>query len=262
MTKIYFTFSIICLCFYSLNLNAQTIPNDTIGGLDFYTWAPSFFTKSLDTTSPISGNKSLKLNITSIGEWWTIQLRLETVSCLHYPIDFKAGYTYRMTYKIRSTAPETIIHLFHKAGNPTDYQENVSLAGGNVIETKTFTTPVIIQSGGSDFAWYWALGYPVTPTTITIDDIVIEELSNSTAGTDEQVDNQKMDVYSTSGQLNVKTAIDSKVVVLDLTGRIIVQQNVKGDETATIPIANNSGFILVKATDNQRNTIIRKVIMK
>ena len=262
MKRIYFTFSIICLCFYSLNLNAQTIPNDSIGGLDFYTWAPSLYTKSLDTTSPISGTKSLKLTLSSIGEWWTIQVRLETVSCLHYPIDFKAGFTYRMTYKIRSTAPETIIHLFHKAGNPTDYQENVSLAGGNVVETKTFTTPVIIQSGGSDFAWYWALGYPVTPATITIDDILIEELSNSAAGIDQQLDNLNMDVFSTSGQLNVKTAIDSKVVVLDLTGRIIAQLNVKGNETAIIPMTNNSGLVLVKATDNQRNTIIRKVIVK
>ena len=260
MKRIFFTFSIICICFYSSTLTAQTIPNDTIGGVDFYTWAPSALTKSLDTTTPISGNNSLKLELSSIGEWWTLQVRLETISCLHIPIDFKAGYSYRMTYKIRSTVPETIIHYCHIAGI-TDTQQNVSLVGGNVVETKTYITPVLTLSGSSDFAWYWALGYPAVPSTITIDDIVIEELTTAPEGIDEQADNSKFEAYCTSKQLNVRTSVNSKIDVLDLLGRTIAQRNATGNEIVAIPI-NTSGIVLVKATGVDGITIVRKVIVQ
>lgn len=260
MKRIFFTFSIICICFYTSTLTAQTIPNDTIGGVDFYTWAPSALTKSLDTITPISGNKSLKLELTSIGEWWTLQVRIETISCIHTPIDFKAGYSYRMTYKIRSTVPETIIHYCHIAG-VTDAQQNVSLVGGNVVETKTYTTPVLTLSGSSDFAWYWALGYPAVPSTITIDDIVIEELTTAPEGIIEQADNPKLEAYCTSKQLNVRTSVNSKIEVLDLTGRTIAQRNATGNEIVTIPI-NTSGIVLVKTTDTDGITIVRKVIVQ
>ena len=261
MKRIYFTFSIICICFYSSTLTAQTIPNDTIGGLDFYTWAPSAMTKSFDTVTPISGNKSLKLALTSIGEWWTLQVRIETVACIHYPIDFKAGYSYRMTYKIRSTVPETIIHYCHIAG-VTDTQQNVSLAGGNVVETKTYTSPVLTLSGSSDFAWYWALGNPAVPSTITIDDIVIEELTTAPEGIDEQADNSKMEAYCSSKQLKVKTSVNGNIEILDLTGRIIAQQNAIANETVMIPMTDKSGIVLVKMTDSQGNTTVRKVMVQ
>lgn len=230
--------------------------NDTLGGLDFYNLgAQSVYTRDLSTVGAISGTQSLKLDLTTVGEWWTIQVRIENP----VPIDFKAGYAYKMTYKIKSTVPETIIHFCHIAG-VADAQENVSLAGGNLIETKTYTTPVLTLNGNSDFAWYWALGWPVTPCTLTIDDIVIEELGAS--GINETVDNLKMEAYSTSNQLNIKTAINSKIVVMDLTGRTIAQQNVNGNESAVIPMANKSGCVLVKATDDQGNTSIRKVILQ
>ena len=262
MKRIMLRFSLICICFYSLTLNAQTIPNDSIGGVDFYTWAPSSLTKSLDTTTPISGNKSLKLNLTSIGAQWTIQARVESFTCKKYPINFTAGCMYRMTYKIRSSVPETILHYFHIAVNPVDYQENVTLAGGNIVETKTFTTPLIAVSGVSDFSWYWELGYPATPGTITIDDIVIEELSNVATGVNEQVDRTKLEAYSTSKQLNIKTAINSKVEVLDLTGRTIAQLNANANELVILSMVNKSGCILVKATDDSGSTTIRKVIVQ
>ena len=215
----------------------------------------------MSTSGPISGTKSLKLDLTTVGEWWTIQVRIEAPTVIHYPINFKAGNTYRMTYKIKSTVPETIIHYFHIAGNSIDDQQNVSLQGGNLVETKTFTTSVIAVDGGSDFAWYWALGSPVTPGTITIDDIVIEELSNVT-GIQEQVDNIKLEAYSTSKQLNLKTATNSKVEVLDLVGRSIVKRNVNANELVTISMENKSGCVMVKATDYQGNTSIRKVIVQ
>lgn len=166
-----------------------------------------------------------------------------------------------MTYKIRSSVPETIVHFCHIAG-VTDAQENVSLVGGGVVETKTYTTPVLTQDGSADFAWYWALGWPVTPGTIFIDDIVIEELTSGTAGISEQVDNMKMVAYSSSKQLNIKTAINSKIVVLDLTGRQLAQRNVNANETMVIPMGNTSGCVLVKATDNQGITSIRKVVIQ
>jgi hypothetical protein len=231
--------------------------NDTLGGLDFYNLgAQSVYTRTLDSSSPISGKKSLKLDLTTVGEWWTIQVRIENPVV----IDFKAGYSYRMTYKIRSSVAETIVHFCHIAG-VTDAQENVSLVGGGVVETKTYTTPILTQDGSADFAWYWALGYPVTPCTISIDDIIIEELS-STAGINETVDNMKLVAYSTSKQLNIKTATNSKVVVLDLTGRQLAQRNVNANETMVIPMANASGVVLVKASDDQGVTSIRKVILQ
>jgi hypothetical protein len=141
-----------------------------------------------------------------------------------------------------------------------DAQENVSLVGGGVSETKTYTSPVLTQSGSADFAWYWALGWPVTPCSLTIDDIVIEEIGST--GINETIDNLKMEAYSTSNQLNVKTAINSKIVVLDLTGRIIAQQNANGNELTVIPMANKSGCVLLKATDDQGNASIRKVILQ
>jgi hypothetical protein len=261
MKRILFTFSIICICFYSSTLTAQTIPNDSIGGVDFYSWAPSSMTKSLDTLTPISGNNSLKLELTSIGAQWTLQARVESFTCKKYPINFMAGYMYRMTYKIRSSVPETILHYFHIAVNPVDYQENVTLAGNNVVETKTFTTPVIAVSGVSDFSWYWELGYPATPGTITIDDIVIEEVTNAPEGIVEHTDNPEFEAYCISKQLNVRNSVNSKIEVLDLTGRIIFQHNATGNELITIPM-NVSGLVLVRATDANGIRIVRKVIVQ
>jgi hypothetical protein len=233
---------------------------DTLGGLDFQNLgAQSVYSRSL-TTAAISGTKSLKLDLTTVGEWWTIQVRIETPS-VAIPIDFKAGYSYRMTYKIRSTVPETIIHFCHFAG-VMDSQENVSLVGGGVVETKTYDSPVLTQSGSADFAWYWALGWPVTPCSITIDDITIQEIYTSPAGIAEHINNINLEAYSTSKQLNIKTATNSKIVVLDLTGRTIAQRNVIANDLATIPMAEKSGVVLVRATDDQGNTSIRKVIIQ
>jgi hypothetical protein len=232
--------------------------NDTLGGLDFYNLgAQSVYTRTLDSSQPISGKKSLKLDLTTVGEWWTIQVRIENPVV----IDFQAGYSYRITYKIRSTVAQTITYFCHIAGI-TDDQTLVSLVGGGVVETKTYTTAVLTQSGSTDFALYWAFGFPGIPSTVTIDDIVIEEMSNGVAGISEQVDNMKMVAYSTSKQLNIKTATNSKVVVLDLTGRQLAQRNLNANETVVIPMGNASGCVLVKATDDQGITSIRKVILQ
>lgn len=166
---------------YSQNFESATFgsPIDTIGGIKFESWAEwgTVWTKTLDETTPISGAKSLKLDMATVGDWWSCQVSLTHSSLENHPIDFKAGHKYRMTYKIRAAAATTIKHSFHKAGNAEDYEQNVVLAGGNVVETKIFTTPVVVEDGlGTDLKWAWMLGAPGIATVITIDDIVIEEL--------------------------------------------------------------------------------------
>ena len=88
------------------------------------------------------------------------------------------------------------------------------------------------------------------------------KLHLSVTGTDELPSQQdNIIIYSFDKQIYVKAAKKSKLLVSDITGRVIVDKNIRGGELYTIPIKKQTGIYAV-IVENKQSVTAKKVFIQ
>lgn len=203
----------------------------------------------IDSSNPISGAKSVYFNITNTGtDWWNLQYKVDS------RFSVKKGDVYRISFKVKSLFATTIMYKVLSVAN---LSQSIDLAGNGLIQNfSVITTPM--DRDGNDSNFQFSLGNLSIPTTIWIDDIVIEKVNVNTYLKDAQLNNN-IKISCIDRDILVNSNAAGKIELYTLTGSLIYSQKIFIGENQ-IRLLNKGQYYIVKVVTTGNVKIIKILV--
>lgn len=270
MKKMYFliVLSMITLISFAQNkvVVSENFENATVSSVDAQITAIGLFrggnygttstwTIDLETTYPISGNKSAHINVKNTAtDWWALQFKLESnLLPLAQQFTVNQGKDYIVNFKIMtSVATNTNFYVF----DTHNFTYPLQLKGAFELQNYSINVPQMEKTANTA-NFCIGMGNPSVPTEFWLDDFVVYEVQ-STGLNDNSIKNIKL--WSNNKQLFVDSPESRNLIIYNNAGQEILRQSIN-QGVSSINVPGKNDFVIVNVNKNNNNNIF-KVILK
>lgn len=230
---------------YSENFNTVLPTATNIGDVTLANYGNGAWTFGVEQVGTDVSNKCAWMNISENStDWWTLQFKIEKFAVIkdkQYTISFKAKSTVPNSFSVR-------------VEGVSSYVTNINTTGGNTFENFVLETSPMEKSGLANFLW--SFGRPTVYDKICIDDLIIQEKGLSTDFQNISNDSD-VKIYFTKDKLNILNGFNSMIYVYDLTGSLLVYQQIKSNNDS-MPIRIGQKILIVKVIDEKGQITTKK----